>query len=80
MYVCVCNAVTESQISAAVQAGATRLRDLRSGLGVTVDCGRCARCAHECLRAALSENCPRAAAPLHVRGRYPNSALALEAS
>ncbi len=52
MYVCVCNAVTDSQIREAAQGGARTLRDLRRELGVTQDCGRCASCAHECLRQA----------------------------
>jgi len=52
MYVCVCNAVTDSQIREAAQSGARTLRDLRQQLGVTLDCGRCASCAHACLREA----------------------------
>ena len=43
--VCVCRAVTEKQIETAVHAGARHLRDLRTGLGIIEDCGRCARCA-----------------------------------
>ncbi len=42
MYVCICNAVTDGQIKAAVDAGATRLRDLRRTLGVAGRCGKCA--------------------------------------
>ncbi|MFB1029171.1 MAG: (2Fe-2S)-binding protein, partial [Thauera sp.] len=44
MYVCVCNAVTERQIHHAAAQGARTLRDLRQSLGVTAECGRCARC------------------------------------
>lgn len=54
MYVCVCQGVTEKQIHAAVRNGARRLRDLRQQLGVTTDCGRCAECAHQCLKGSLS--------------------------
>lgn len=50
MYVCVCQAVTDRQIREAAESGARSLRDLRRDLGVTRDCGRCASCAHECLR------------------------------
>ncbi len=50
MYVCVCQAVTDRQIREAAESGARSLRDLRKQLGVTRDCGRCASCAHECLR------------------------------
>jgi bacterioferritin-associated ferredoxin len=57
MYVCVCHAVTDRQIREAAQGGACTLRDLRRELGVTSNCGRCATCAHECLRAANGEQC-----------------------
>ncbi len=52
MYVCVCKAVTDRQIHEAAAGGARTLRDLRRELGVTADCGRCASCAHACLKAA----------------------------
>ncbi|WP_374487431.1 (2Fe-2S)-binding protein [Zoogloea sp.] len=69
MYVCVCRAVTDKHIDRAVQEGATRLRDLRSLLGVTEECGRCAQCAKECLDDAKLRHCqPRpvsAPQPLH---------------
>lgn len=52
MYVCVCNGVTERQIHEAARNGASRLKDLRQQLGVTQDCGRCASCAHQCLKSA----------------------------
>lgn len=55
MYVCVCKAVTEKQLNAAVRAGARNLRALRKELGITSDCGRCAQFAHECLRNCLEE-------------------------
>lgn len=55
MYVCVCHAVTDRQIRAAAESGARTLRDLRRDLGVTRDCGRCASCAHECLREANAD-------------------------
>lgn len=50
MYVCVCQAVTDRQIRQAAEGGARTLKDLRRELGVTRDCGRCASCAHECLK------------------------------
>ena len=49
MYVCVCRAVTEKQIETAVETGARHLRDLRADLGIIEDCGRCARCAKQCM-------------------------------
>jgi bacterioferritin-associated ferredoxin len=56
MYVCICKAVTEKQVSQAVNSGVTTLRHLRDELGVTRECGRCARCALECMRATLAKN------------------------
>ncbi|MEN3070230.1 (2Fe-2S)-binding protein [Uliginosibacterium sediminicola] len=66
MYVCVCNAVTEQDIATAVGAGARRLRDLRSKLGVAAECGRCAECANACLRQLTSADAePKAIIHLH---------------
>ena len=50
MYVCICNAVTDSQIRAAVDAGHDSLKALRTHLGVAGECGRCARCASDLLK------------------------------
>lgn len=58
MYVCVCQAVTDGQIRQAAQDGARTLKDLRRDLGVTRDCGRCASCAHDCLKEARAGTCP----------------------
>ena len=55
MYVCVCKAVTDRQIREAVFDGARTLRDLRNQLGVASECGRCACCARDCLKAAKEE-------------------------
>jgi bacterioferritin-associated ferredoxin len=57
MYVCVCKAVTDRQIREAAQGGARTLKDLRRELGVTSECGRCASCAHECLRQVRTTGC-----------------------
>jgi len=62
MYVCVCNAVTERHIEHAVREGASTLRQLRLELGVSAECGRCASCARDCLRAALGETTEQRAA------------------
>ncbi|RIX45023.1 MAG: (2Fe-2S)-binding protein [Rhodocyclales bacterium GT-UBC] len=64
MYVCVCQAVTDRQIREAAASGARTLRDLRRDLGVTKDCGRCASCAHECLREA--RQCQATSAPAEL--------------
>lgn len=57
MYVCVCRAVTEKHIENAVLSGARKLRDLREQLGVTEECGRCAKCARQCLEGAMGQVC-----------------------
>ncbi|ARP84845.1 (2Fe-2S)-binding protein [Bordetella genomosp. 9] len=49
MYVCVCNAITERQVRAAVDGGATTLDDLQFELGVATCCGTCAATAAEYL-------------------------------
>lgn len=41
MYVCVCKAITESRIRAALDDGARSVRDLRRELGCCTGCGRC---------------------------------------
>ena len=49
MYVCVCNAVTDSQVMRAAQAGVRSLRGLQAHLGVGLECGRCASYARRLL-------------------------------
>ena len=77
MYVCVCNAVTERQIHHAAKQGARNLRDLRQSLGVTAECGRCARCAHDCLRSAVP---PHAGMAGLLAGIAPAFPVSLEAT
>jgi bacterioferritin-associated ferredoxin len=45
MYICVCAAVTDRAVRAAVAEGANSLDDLRIDLGVAMNCGSCARAA-----------------------------------
>ena len=42
MYVCICNAVTDGEIRAAVADGARSLADIKATLGAATCCGRCA--------------------------------------
>jgi bacterioferritin-associated ferredoxin len=49
MFICVCNAITERQVKAAVADGATSLADLQGQLGVAACCGCCADTASEYL-------------------------------
>jgi bacterioferritin-associated ferredoxin len=41
MYVCVCKAVTDTQIKSAICAGVSSRRELFKCLGVGGDCGKC---------------------------------------
>lgn len=54
MYVCLCNAITDSEIRQAAESGVTDLQQLKDGLGVATCCGTCAPCASEILREATS--------------------------
>jgi bacterioferritin-associated ferredoxin len=53
MYVCICNAVTESDVREAVRQGVRSLRVLASETGCGTNCGRCARTAAEVLKESL---------------------------
>lgn len=55
MYVCICNAVTESDIDEAIRDGASRLRDLRERLQVGTCCGACETTAAEYLSESLQQ-------------------------
>jgi bacterioferritin-associated ferredoxin len=49
MYVCVCNAVTEKQVYAAIDNGANTIKALSRQLNVGTQCGACVSCAKDCL-------------------------------
>ena len=53
MIVCVCKAVSDRQIKAAVKDGATCIRDLSRDLGVGTCCGKCVPEARSVLSASL---------------------------
>jgi bacterioferritin-associated ferredoxin len=53
MIVCVCKAVSDRHIRAAVKDGATSLRDLTRELGVGTCCGKCLPEAKSALRSSL---------------------------
>ncbi len=57
MYVCVCNAVTDSEIRGAVKLGVRSLADLSATLGVATCCGRCSECARSVLSESLVAEC-----------------------
>ena len=55
MYLCICNAVTESAARECAKAGACSIEDLAFQLGVGAGCGRCRECATEMLRGLVGE-------------------------
>lgn len=55
MYVCLCKGITDSQIRAAIEDGATSLRDVRNSLGVASQCGKCGILTREIVRESLLE-------------------------
>ena len=65
MYVCVCNAVREADIKAAVDNGARSLACLQERLQVSTCCGSCAPDAQDCLSRFMGE------APVAQGSFYP---------
>jgi len=55
MYVCICNAVTDKMIRAAVAEGAASLADLNRMTGCAGGCGSCADLAREVLHGACKQ-------------------------
>ncbi|MEM7279090.1 MAG: (2Fe-2S)-binding protein [Pseudomonadota bacterium] len=54
MYVCLCNAVTESDIKAAAAEGASSVDDLAIELGLGTNCGTCQTLAQSVLDACTT--------------------------
>jgi len=55
MYVCVCNAVTDSDIRNAVDNGVCTIRQLRQNTGCASTCGCCKEMAVEIMQQALAD-------------------------
>ena len=55
MYVCVCNAITDSDIRQAVEGGVRSIRQLSRATGCSNGCGCCKKMAVEVLEQALAE-------------------------
>ena len=55
MYVCICKGITDTQIRAAVQDGASSLREVNHSLGVASQCGKCGIMAREIVRESLND-------------------------
>ncbi|WP_394204350.1 bacterioferritin-associated ferredoxin [Shewanella waksmanii] len=53
MYVCLCHAVTDSQIKEAVSQGDMTLADVKKRLGVGSQCGKCTKMATQVIAAQL---------------------------
>jgi bacterioferritin-associated ferredoxin len=67
MYVCICKAVTDSAIRAAVGEGASSLRELSARTGCSTQCGRCVQTVREILDTALVEQgAPKSKVELEV--------------
>ena len=53
MYVCICKGITDTQIRAAVEDGASSVHDVRNALGVASQCGQCGDLASEIVHQSL---------------------------
>ena len=55
MYVCICHAVTDSQIHLEVSRGARKMCDLKQRLGLCSQCGKCGQHARQVLEEATAK-------------------------
>lgn len=53
MYVCICNKVSDKDIKASVQQGATTMRALYQEHSIGSQCGKCCQCAKQVLNQEL---------------------------
>ena len=53
MYVCLCHAVTDTQIKEAVSQGDCSLNDVKKRLGVGDQCGKCVKMATQIIQRQL---------------------------
>jgi len=56
MYICICNAVTDTDIRNAVEDGVRNMRQLGKATGCSSTCGCCREAAVEILQQALTES------------------------
>ncbi|NQZ30487.1 MAG: (2Fe-2S)-binding protein [Oceanospirillaceae bacterium] len=54
MYICICNAVTDSQIKERVAQGARSLRDINKDLCIADQCGKCACAAKKVIQLQIN--------------------------
>ncbi len=55
MYVCVCTAVTETEIISQVKAGSATYEQIQFDLGVGTCCGACKECACELISSTCAQ-------------------------
>ena len=55
MYICLCNAISESQIAEAAAGGASRPREIYAACGCRAQCGTCTRTIMGLLRKLLPD-------------------------
>lgn len=55
MYICICKGITDSQIRAAVEDGASSLREVNTALGVASQCGKCGIMARDIVMESLND-------------------------
>ena len=55
MYVCLCKGITDSQIRATIQDGASSWREVNRSLGVASQCGKCGILAREIVQETLAD-------------------------
>jgi bacterioferritin-associated ferredoxin len=55
MYICICNAVSETDINRAIDSGAVTLEQLRERLNVATSCGHCSTYIEERLETKLED-------------------------
>ena len=86
MIVCVCKSVSERQIKACIDAGATSMEDLQIDLGVALCCGKCGPYVQEmvsgaspCCGRACGGCCRSAEAPSRTTNTVAVRKLALAA-
>ena len=56
MYVCICKAVSDSDIRKAVDDGVRNMRQLSKATNCATECGRCMEMASEVLQLALADS------------------------
>lgn len=66
MFVCLCKGITDRQVEAAIEEGATTLGKLRKSLGVATQCGKCGITTKEILSDYLTASADAGPAPFYA--------------